>query len=391
MQNQQKDSLVFIIAVLAAQIIGSLVTQMSPLVLGAVITGLDLSEQQAGYVVFAEFLVLSITAIVAAPYLPLFSYRKLCIYAVAVTIIAHGASVFLESLYAVVAARCIAGLGQGLIYAVSLAAVASRSSNPDKLYGIFQITWALLNMVLFTVGGHLSELYAHKGIFGLIGVVSILLAIFLSKLPDDVADRSVTEQSNTNVASPLMGILTLAGIFVYLTVSAAVYTFTAPLGARAGLSTIQIGYALTAASIIGLSGAVVATWLNIKKGRTLPITIFCVSFASIAIVICLNTNPIIYVIALMLSVVFFYFSVPYLFGLAAALDKQGRWAAAAGSAYLLGFAVGPAFAGTMIEWFEYPGLGVASALGAAIAWLLLMIVVRYLSTEVSELESGQAT
>ena len=120
-----------------------------------------------------------------------------------------------------------------------------------------------------------------------------------------------------------------------------------------------------------------ATWINIKKGRVIPITIFCVSFAVIAIVICLNTNPIIYVTALVLTVVFFYFSVPYLFGIAAALDKQGRWAAAAGSAYLLGFAVGPAFAGTMIEWFEYQGLGVACAIGAAIAWALLMSVIRY--------------
>ena len=377
MQARNKDPLIFIIAVLAAQIIGSLVTQLSPLVLGAVMAGLELSEQQAGYVVFAELMVLSITAIIAAPYLHLYSYRKLCIYAVVVTIFAHGASVFLESLYAVVAARCIAGLGQGLIYAVSLAAVASRSTNPDKLYGIFQIAWALLNMVLFTVGGHLSELFAHRGIFGLIGLVSILLAVLLSKLPDDVTDRSVLEQDGATVASPLMGIVTLAGIFIYLTVSAAIYTFTAPLGTRAGLSTTQIGYALTAGSIIGLSGAVMATWINIKKGRVIPITIFCVSFAVIAIVICFNTNPIIYVTALVLTVVFFYFSVPYLFGIAAALDKQGRWAAAAGSAYLLGFAVGPAFAGTMIEWFEYQGLGVACAIGAAIAWALLMSVIRY--------------
>ncbi len=388
MKVENKDPIVFIIAVLAAQIIGSLITQLSPLALGALMTGLELSEQEAGYVVFAEFLVLSITAIIAAPYIPRYSYRRLCIYAVTLTILAQLASIFFTSLNAVVVARCIAGLGEGLIYAVSLAAVASRSANPDRLYGIFQITWALLNMVLFTVGGHMSSLYAHRGIFGLVAVVSIVLAVFLAKLPDDVIEAGKAEQDDSNIASPLMGMVTLAGIFVYLTVSAAIYTFTGPLGSRAGLSTTQIGYALTAGSIIGLSGAALATWLNIKKGRFIPITTFCPSFAGLAIVICVFSNPIIYIAALMLSVVFFYFSVPYLFGLAAALDKQGRWAAAAGSAYLLGFAVGPAFAGSMIEWFGYPGFGISCAIGSIVAWLLLMIVVRDLKKSFCKIEEA---
>ena len=119
-----------------------------------------------------------------------------------------------------------------------------------------------------------------------------------------------------------------------------------------------------------------------NQARLIPITVSSVAISMLAIVICINTQPVVYVIALILLAVFFYFSVPYLFGLAAALDRQGRWAAAAGSAYLLGFAVGPAFAGTMIEYFDYKGLGVASAITAMSAWLLLSLVVKNLeSTE----------
>ena len=70
MQTRAGDPLKFVTAVIAAQVAGGLVTQMSPLVVGGVIIGLELTEQQAGFVAFAEFIVLSLTATVIAPVLP---------------------------------------------------------------------------------------------------------------------------------------------------------------------------------------------------------------------------------------------------------------------------------------------------------------------------------
>ena len=378
MQTRAGDPLKFVTAVIAAQVAGGLVTQMSPLVVGGVIIGLELTEQQAGYVAFAEFIVLSLTAIVIAPVLPRLSYRSLCLYAASLAVGAQVVSILLTDLYFIVIMRCIAGVGEGLVYAASLAAVASRSANPDKLYGYIQVTWAVLSTLLFTAGGYLTDMFAHRGIYGMIACITIVLMIFLRWLPTGVTAPTQSVNKNHNAAPLWMGIVTLAGIFIYLTASAAIYTFTAPLGERAGLSTNQIGYALTTGSAVGFSGAVLATWLNIRKGRAVPISVFSVAFSIIAIVLCVNTHAVIYVVTLVLSVVFFYFSVPYLFGLAAALDQQGRWAAAAGSAYLLGFAVGPAFAGTMIEWYDYIGLGVASVIATILAWILLLVVVRNL-------------
>ena len=76
---------------------------------------------------------------------------------------------------------------------------------------------------------------------------------------------------------------------------------------------------------------------------------------------------------------------PYLFGLAAALDVKGRWAAAAGSAYLLGFAAGPGLAGTSVEWVGYPGLGVVCVSNALMAWVLLILVVRQIGDQTSHI------
>ena len=91
-------------------------------------------------------------------------------------------------------------------------------------------------------------------------------------------------------------------------------------------------------------------------------------------------EPTTYRVALAASVIY-YFSIPYLFGLAAAVDPSGRWAAAAGSAYLLGFAAGPVLAGAAIAATDYAGFAAVCVAITAGAWVLAMIVNRRIGAE----------
>ena len=381
--HKSGDRLLFIYAVIAAQLIGGLITQLSPLVVGGVITGLTLSAQQAGYIAFAEFLVLSITAILVAPVLHRFPYRTICFYAVCLAITANVVSVQVTTLTVMIIVRCLAGIGEGIIYAISLAAVASHSRNPDKVYGYFQLAWALVSVILFSAGGYLTDMYAHRGIFGLTAIVMIIFVFFLRGLPSDkptiVKNKPVAE----NEIPTMLGIYTLAGIFIFIAGGAAVYTFFEQLGVRSGLTTTQVGFVLTVGSGVGIIGAGLATWLNVRKGRFIPISAFCIWYASTSMVLCLNSNATVYIVAVMSSFISFYFAVPYLFGLAAALDKKGRLAAAAGSVYLLGFAFGPMIAGNLIEWHGYAGLGLASASTTMLSWSILIYIVYQLGTQKS--------
>jgi predicted MFS family arabinose efflux permease len=165
---------------------------------------------------------------------------------------------------------------------------------------------------------------------------------------------------------------------LYLTASAGTYAFFAPLGERAGLDTSAVGYVLTVGSPIGVAGAVAATALNVRWGRTIPITAFCIGFILFTLALCLSDDPTVYAVGAVASFIIFYFSVPYMLGLAAALDRSGRWAAAACSAYLLGFAAGPLMAGAVISAAGYTGLGVISTVITIVAWGLAMVVIRHL-------------
>ena len=372
------DPATLIVGAIAAQIIGGLMTQMSPFMIGGLMDGLLLSERDAGLVASIELLTLAAAAIAIAPVLPRLSLRRISLIAVALTLIAQGASIFSGSLASLSLLRGLAGVGEGALYAVSLSIVASRSSNPDRVYGYFQIAWAVGSIALFIVGGQVTAAFAHRGILTFIAGVTLVLAPLLLFIPDARLDSGDKAAMHAGPPPKSLGIMTLAAIFLYIMVSSAIYVFSAPLGERAGLDTGEVGYALTITTLVGLVGAGGATALSLRWGRALPISGFCFCFALTVLALCLSRNPTTYVVALAASGIIFYFSVPYLFGLAAALDRSGRWAAAAGSAYLLGFAAGPLAAGTVITATDYAGLAAIGIAITAVAWALVMVVVRRL-------------
>jgi predicted MFS family arabinose efflux permease len=347
--------------------------------ISGLMNGFSLSERDAGFLVSVELLALAATTIAIAPILPRFSNRRVCLGAVALALLAQWASIFSASLPLFTLLRILAGIGEGVLYAVSLSVVASRSSNPDKVYGFFQVAWAVGSIALFPIGGHLTAAFAQRGIFALMTGVTLALAPLLLLIPDARANTGEDAAADAVRTSPTLGVMTLAATVFYLIVSAGIYAFSAPLGERAGLDTGAVGYALTVATLIGLAGAGAATALNVRWGRTIPMSGFFAGCALVVLVLCLSRNPTAYVIALVGSAVIYYFSMPYLFGLAAALDRTGRWAAAAGSAYLIGFAVGPSFAGGMIVEAGYDGLAVACVAFTAAAWGITMVVSRRVS------------
>jgi len=373
-----RDPWPLVIGATAAQVIGGLVTVTLPFVVGGLMAGIPLSERDAGFVTSVELLALALTAIAIVPLLARFSFRTVTVVAVAVTLLAQGASVFAVSLSSITVLRGIAGIGEGALYAVSLSLIAARAINPDKVYGYFQVAWALGGVPIFAFGGQLTTAFAQRGIFALMEVATLVLAPLLLLIPGDRAGSGNEPTAKEARTSPVLGVLTLAAIGLYLVVSAGIYAFTTPLGERAGVGTDAIGYTLTVGTVIGVGGAAAATALNVRWGRMIPISGFFVAFTLDVLALCFWRDSIVFIVALVAATVIFYFSVPYMFGLAAALDRSGRWAAAAGSAYLLGYAAGPAAGGIVIAGSGYAGLGVASVVVTAVAFALSVIVCRRL-------------
>ncbi|MGF6177735.1 hypothetical protein [Ensifer sp. 4252] len=228
-------------------------------------------------------------------------------------------------------------------------------------------------MALFSMGGELTAAYAHRGVFALIAGLTLAFSPLLLLIPDLRALRHAETLAVPSV--PLLGGLLFAAIVLYVAVTAGLFAFSGPMGERIGLNTATVGYILTVSTIVSLAGAGAATALNVRWGRAIPISAFCLGYGIVALILCLWKDPVAYSVAVIASAVLYYFSLPYLFGMAAALDRSGRWAAAAGSAYLLGFAAGPFFAGAVIDASGYATLATVCIAMTVVAWALSVYVV----------------
>lgn len=370
-----RESAAVVFGVIAAQIIGGLFAQMSPFVVAGMMDGLGLSERDAGIVAAVELLFLAVTAITVAPVLPWLPNRLVCLFAVGLTLLAQAASFFVEQWLGLVALRGLSGIGEGALYALSLSVVAYHFRNPERVFGYLQVVWALGSIPLFIVAGEVTAAFAHRGIIALLCALTLVLAPLLLLVPNcpPLQRRKAGRDSGTLV--PLQGALLLMAIFLYVAVSAALYAFSAPIGARAGLDTAAVGYTLTLASLVGFVGAGASTVLNLRWGRVIPIAASFIGYVLVALALCLWQNATAFAVALVGSVVLYYFSMPYLFGLTAAIDRAGRWAAAAGSAYLLGFAAGPLAGGAVIAAAGYQPLAAICVGAIAGAGALVMVVV----------------
>lgn len=362
-----------VIGATASQIIGGLIPQMSPFVVAGLIGGLSLSERDAGLVASVELLSLACAAILVAPFFSRFPYKPVSLFAIAITLAAQSASIFVDGWSWLVLLRGLAGAGEGILYAISLSVVAAHCLNPEKVFGYFQLVWAIGSVALFSVGGEITAAFAHHGIFALLFGISLALAPLVFLVPNVRAVSN--DQSGLATPVSYLGILLFIAIALYVAVSAGLFAFSVPMGERVGLTTSAVGYILTASTVIGLAGAAAATAMNIRFGRALPITGFCAGYILAVLVLCLWHDPLAYAAAVIVSAVLYYFSLPYLFGLAAALDQSGRWAAAAGSANLLGFALGPVFTGAVIGRTGYVSLAVISCTMVAAAWLLAIHII----------------
>ena len=144
--------------------------------------------------------------------------------------------------------------------------------------------------------------------------------------------------------SPTLGVMTLAAIMVYLmplprsTYSDASGRACRPRYERGRLCAERL-------DVGGSAGAGAATALNVRWGRTIPISGFFVGFALVVLVLCLSRNPTAYVIALAASVVIYYFYDVLVRLTPLRSIAVGHWGGGGGIAYLLGFAAGPVFAG----------------------------------------------
>lgn len=365
---RERDPRVLLWCVVAAEGAGLLGFDTLPIVLGAVVDRVGLSEGHAGLIASLELAGMAASALLLAPRMGVLPLRALALAGAGLALSAHAASTLASGFAALAAARALAGLAEGALVAAGNALLAT-SVDPDRLAARMQIVAGLAAACVLSGLPHAVDVAGQRGAFGAMALLVLACVPILALIPP--AARVARSRPPTEITAGRASTV-LAAAFLLAAGEGALWAFLERMGVRAGLSAASIGFVLGATTLVGLLGAGLAVWQGTRFGRRAPITAGIACQAASCWVVAHATTPGAYLAATLGYGLSFFFVQPYLVGTAAVMDPRGRIVAAYAGAGLVGAAIGPALGGALVQRFSYPALGwqLAVASAAAIALLL---------------------
>jgi predicted MFS family arabinose efflux permease len=356
------DEVKFQTACIAAFGVGYLGSYSATVINPSLLAETSMDEPAVGALGSIELLFLAFFSLVLAPFAARVSYRALAVAGCAAAAFGYAISAQVVAFGPMAAARVIMGIGAGIAIVAVNAAVAS-SDDPDRRFAM-----------IYTLGGLLAAAYVaglplalarwgYPGGFSICVFMCMLALPFCLLLPRhaDGLPRTVKEQPQLMGAdappSAFAVLLVVGSIGIYSIGEQALWAFAGEIGIRnVGIPMESIGKMLSVMTIAGCTGGFLAWKIGARFGRTLPVLFGCLGSA------------------ISRWAFSFYYVSPYQMGVAAAMDRTGRIAVAAGALMNFGYAFGPGIGGAVIGYLGQQALMLV-VVGCALLSLAMMLPV----------------
>jgi MFS family permease len=327
-----------------------------------------LNDQQLGYVAswdinasaaaigFATFLIARV------------SWRRLALAGLLMLVLGSFLSAECHTYSALIAARIVAGVGEGLAIAVSFAALGS-AANPDRAFGVYLVAGLSVSAALLGLLPHLMSWFGPAVLFQGFAAVTAGCTLLLPWLPRGT-DRPGLLLAGAPGVSKHLAVAGLFGAFLYFIAQGAVWSYFERMGAASTIDPGVIGEAMGLSSFAGVGGAFVAVLLVSRCGRRWPlIASGILSIASFWLLRGPITGTELIVSGLLFNFAW-NLAQPLLSGVCSDADCRGRVVVAMGCIQTVGFGIGPALTATLLRGHDY-----SQALWSSAAVLIVSLVV----------------
>jgi len=344
---------------------------------------LDLVSKDVGVTIAAAGQLISVYSISYAVGTPILiaatsklSRRTLMLAALALFFIGNLITVVSTGYPMLVGARVILALSTGVFTVVALT-VSAQIAGPGKQGTAIATIMMGFNLSLILgvpVGRVIASTYDWKIIFYGIGLLSfIAMLVILMALPKSQGETNVPLKEQLALLKRPQLLLTLSISFFWMVGYTIIYTFITPfLMNITGMSNGMVSIALFSFGIASLLGAQTGGYGADKLGIPRTLNGSLMIHAAILILMSLFAHTSIAVFPLLLLWSFFAWStgpIQQVYMISLAPSAAGILLSLNTSFIQLGIAVGAAIGGIVVESFSLQSIGVAGAIGVAIALL----------------------
>jgi len=288
------------------------------------------------------------------------------------TVAAQAAAAWLPSIGWVGVSRGLAGLFEGMLFAVVAASLSNRAA-AERAWGVIILGAGVFDGALLVAAAFLPERWADAWLFPAFAAAFALIAWPTAGAGAHAAHAAFAGPASAQHGPRLrqhLGVLLpiwTAMVLVY-GVLAAQWAVAAVVGQRAGIAAGQGGLLLSLASVLGLAGCLAASHRRSHELRLRIIGAAQLAMAVSVVWFFAAQGWAAYFTAQLLMTLGFYALTPFLTARLSALDSDGSLVARSVVITFASVALGTAVAGTLLT--RLGGMGFGIALGACVVMSL---------------------
>ncbi len=297
--------------------------------------------------------------------------------ALAAIVVGNGLSMVLYSSDAVLLARLLTGIGEGVAVG-ALGAAATAFPNPDRLFALFMSTnLGLVTAYLF----FLPAIVAAWGVesafvaLGTLGVLGLLVLPFFPAATEQAAPSFRLTARTRAFTLSRNAALGLAGCLGLNTGVGMVWPFMGSLGQARGIPTEAISTDLAMATFAGIAAGLCAAMLGLRLGRRLPLTVSTTGLVLSSIGLALSGVD--FTLCTIMFLFFWTFATSYFMGTVAAAEDGAKAAVLIPAMQLGGLALGPQLSAPIMSHFALAWIVTGGALLCALSALAAVAANRH--------------
>jgi len=338
-------------AAILVGVIGPEVFIVQPGFVQGLVEHMGFDDQGAGYAASAEMFGIAATTILLTFIAHRVNWRVVIAASALVMTLANALCTVTEDLNVFVLLRVLAGLGAGGLVSLSFAAIG-LTDRPERNFG-FLIMWVLVYGAIALV--LMPGTYAFAGMDGVLWFFALfpLAALpVLRSFPATGENVVQVEKDAVNLPPQLKGFALLA-MLAYFIAQGVVWAYLFLIGVAGGLSEQLVANGLMISQFAGIAGALLAALLGNRYGRSLPLTLGILGGALCLYFLVGRFEFLVFAVAVTVYNFAWNMTHPFLLAAMASFDRRGRVVIYAVAMQMIGLAVGPSLAASVISEGDY--------------------------------------
>lgn len=341
MKNETNHRVPTLFAAILCYALGPLMFSVLPVVVGAFISHLNFTMQQAGYVASADIGGLFLGNLLSVWLIRKLGARQIAIMAVSLLVSGNLLSATIIDFQSLMLCRLITEIGAGVMMGLSMTYL-SRTSNPDRYFGMSVGLQIFITIILLMIAPRLLDMVGLSGFFIVIASLC-LLSVSSWLLPLEIH----SEDEVHPVLLPLQpkdrkALLGVGVILIYWIGIGAFWSYAELLGTAKGIDGQAVANALALSQIAGFVGASITSWASTRWGRLLPV--IGASLVQLGCIAFIWQSSGVWAYGVIVGIYSFTWNVIliYQLGIVAAYDEKRIFTPLSLAAQSLGVAIGPA-------------------------------------------------